>query len=981
MGLTAAFHQRDQPQAAFYGYGGFYRDLVNPMTSALGITGEGYFGSRGSFSTAENGFDAGVRLGLLSPITRLGFGWDYNLRDAETDFYLSFVHPLRRGGIIKGGGAFRVDYWPGRDHSFGLGVRLPVGQKFLGRTRARDSRVRLEDPEPPDQVALASEDLVEAFTRARDHAHWVNRLTVPYTDHWHADYDRAMERFVIEMEVIRAHIATSVDGIVGGPTEEVRALHYELDRAFSIATSARSLAPGEVTAVGAGAAEAARAIVLEHVLIPYDQLLGQRKSPDSTRGFGTSASAEFYEWLTRSDVPRSRLLATTWAFAKYLEIIEGVRTEVRRTWEDSRFVWLPLQLALQPEQHDSQAELNALVERMTRETFTRGNKHWYLENEQFQAELTRTILEADEYHVLWTHDFRGYDATGEPDEMAFRQVVHGYLPALIEGVRRYDEVGTMPQYFMFHDQMYFVANKGRLWIDLLQDPLHHTLELPDEYRSWSDSIAALQSELAGAVADAELMQSQSRHFRDGWIENQVKVHVSVTNPPDPSFWSPGILPVFMGMPDMVMRDHRKIAFYDVSEADPYRGRAIYTGMGIGEHYVGAGWEDRAMMVQGPALLSLKTAARQLLANQGFDDAEIPWTLRTRPFGAAYDAAVADSLSSLGSWGWDMQLHNQIGFRPKPVSVAKATLYSLMPPGSVIKAPDSIWGSHFWASMLIGNALRGGRSLVIAPAIRNAPSAGFPQMSRAQDVMVRLVVAGDILGEEIAARDGLLKVGLFNSTVPTGDIPEKMLAFARTLERTPWLRDLYGFHPDVAAELVAVAHALQGGGFERDYTIDQAARLPQLHLKANYFATREAWDGLLARADVAEPFRRYFEEMARQNEALARGDHRPSHLLLETLLPPSHVVIEDYEASLSAQARERIALFFLLGSHNQNNRSMALDGEVTFVVAGWSSLFGFPDFLIIAGLSEWIDDLDRLEEIFPRYLGLKRRISHWIRVAV
>jgi len=244
VGLTAAFHQRDQPQAAFYGYGGFYRDLVNPMTSALGISGEGYFGSRGSFSTAENGFDAGVRLGLLSPITRLGFGWDYNLRDAETDFYLSFVHPLRRGGIIKGGGAFRVDYWPGRDHSFGLGVRLPVGQRFLGRTRARDSRVRLEDPEPPDQVALASEDLVEALTRARDHAHWVNRLTVPYTDHWHAEYDRAMERFVLEMEVIRAHIAASADGTLGGPIEEVRALHYELDRAFSIATSARSLAPG-----------------------------------------------------------------------------------------------------------------------------------------------------------------------------------------------------------------------------------------------------------------------------------------------------------------------------------------------------------------------------------------------------------------------------------------------------------------------------------------------------------------------------------------------------------------------------------------------------------------------------------------------------------------------------------------------------------------------------------------------------------------
>jgi hypothetical protein len=35
----------------------------------------------------------------------------------------------------------------------------------------------------------------------------------------------------------------------------------------------------------------------------------------------------------------------------------------------------------------------------------------------------------------------------------------------------------------------------------------------------------------------------------------------------------------------------------------------------------------------------------------------------------------------------------------------------------------------------------------------------------------------------------------------------------------------------------------------------------------------------------------------------------------------------------------------------------------------------------AGLSEWIGDLDRLEAVFPRYLGLNRRISHWTRVAV
>ena len=50
----------------------------------------------------------------------------------------------------------------------------------------------------------------------------------------------------------------------------------------------------------------------------------------------------------------------------------------------------------------------------------------------------------------------------------------------------------------------------------------------------------------------------------------MKVHVNVTNPPDPSFWTEETFPFFMGLPDVIMRDHRKISFYDVTEEDPYK---------------------------------------------------------------------------------------------------------------------------------------------------------------------------------------------------------------------------------------------------------------------------------------------------------------------------------------------------------------------------------------------------------------------------
>jgi hypothetical protein len=95
-GVSAAVHRRDVAQAAIYAHGGFYRDVLNPVTASLGVIAEGYFGGRGAFTRVVNAADGGVRVGLLSPTFRLGFGWEYSIRDGEADFFASLVHPLRR---------------------------------------------------------------------------------------------------------------------------------------------------------------------------------------------------------------------------------------------------------------------------------------------------------------------------------------------------------------------------------------------------------------------------------------------------------------------------------------------------------------------------------------------------------------------------------------------------------------------------------------------------------------------------------------------------------------------------------------------------------------------------------------------------------------------------------------------------------------------------------------------------------------------
>ncbi|UCE02634.1 MAG: hypothetical protein JSW67_00005 [Candidatus Latescibacterota bacterium] len=136
-----------------------------------------------------------------------------------------------------------------------------------------------------------------------------------------------------------------------------------------------------------------------------------------------------------------------------------------------------------PEDHDTQEEIDSLVERITREKSTPGNQVWYVVNEQFHEQFNRTIHDAEDYHVLWIHDFRGLNSEGDPDSLSYEYVLRDYLGVLIRNVRRYDKTPRMPVYMIFLDQYFYEANKGRLWMSLLENPLGHRLHLPDRIQA------------------------------------------------------------------------------------------------------------------------------------------------------------------------------------------------------------------------------------------------------------------------------------------------------------------------------------------------------------------------------------------------------------------------------------------------------------------------------------------------------------------
>jgi hypothetical protein len=594
------------------------------------------------------------------------------------------------------------------------------------------------------------------------------------------------------------------------------------------------------------------------------------------------------------------------------------------------------------------------------------------------------VQEAEDYHVLWIHDYRGRDGAGDPDEMAFVHTVN-YLRALTRRVEAYDATGKLPVYMILLDQHYFEINQSRLWLRLLREPLHHEVRLPAEFAEWEEVLRREQEQLRTAVDGSLLLTVARSQYGEKWLKNLVKIHVNITNPADPSFFSwhvMGIMPV----PDNLMRDHRKIAFYDITEADPYRGMAMFTGMGIGSHYTGASWEDRAIMIQGPGALEVKNAARGLLEAQGFAADEIPHVLRPVPRPRDYeDALLANRRATIPAWLGDrgrvMQLHSETGFHDKPINVAKAIQYSMMPPGSVLNVPDSLWQSYIYASLLAGSALRGCRVMVIAPTAETAPSNAAPTLARAHGLMGRLIVFANLLERELEEQGGLLKVGLYDPRQAVGDIADRMLQAVENVE--PWMSRVYPPMPRVERAARDAAAILDSLGYEIRYLTETARdEKPKLHLKAQFMASGPGWERLLARPELGDVLRLYVRYLADNTRGLDEEGEIPDvRRFPEEMADRWSALIRNLLGELEEGERERLIYCFSVGSTNMDYRSMVMDGEVQIFVNGWQGLMGFVDFLLLPGLATWVDTTAELDALLPPPSGFTRGLAGFMKLSL
>ena len=917
---------------------------LNPLLGVIGGTLEGY-GTVGGLR------DAGVRAMATSRLFATSVGADWDLAHARVNPIVSWQGAIRRGGILGHGSMLRVDWIPAREQTLRVGVTAPMFDPLAGRTRPHATTVRIPDPPQPSAPAITPRD-------------------------------EATQRLARDIAAATATIAAYSNLSTNSAIQAVHASSYRVAMDRSRTALEELFGTALDPTQRASAARRARGAVLERIIIPVDSVFGRPKHVDVDRLAG-GAIVDFERWLNDSSgVATDQRPRVASAFAAWLGAVTSPMRAIVQGTSDTRLIWLPMDLALTLDQYDEQIEVDSLIGRVVGHPFTDGNALAYMRSTDLTLEVARSILAARQYHVLWTHEFMGREwYTRAIDNVGYTMVADAYLPALTAAVRRYDSTGVMPLYMILHDQFFYETSDGRLWLTILEDPLHASMRLEGDDGTRERHLLDRQNELRAAVAAASRLQQDARATGDAerWLRHVVAVQVNVMNQSDFSFRSGHIIPGLPFIPDNVMRDHRKLVIYDVNEADPHRGAAFVMGIGIGDAYSSASWEDRGFRIRGPATLDARAGLRETLRENGFAERDIPAPLR-----AVASQRAQEKKADRGEFtGRALQVHNEVGFGDKRSSIARAMLYNLAQPGAVIIAPDQLWFSETWAGMLAGAAARGAHVSIIAPALANAPIPDAPAMARAHDVLVRMLALRDSLAPVIREGGGALRIGLFAAQAQADDAAGRLREVRAGLARYPWIRQVIPFDEKTLAVLDRVEREIASAGRPDATKLATTAKPqpPQPHRKTQVVARPEAIAALLRQPGWDDMLAEAMRVQASQSTSFAEqlGETRPDVDTAATRRADQ--LMRSYEASIPAAERKRVSFYFAEGSHNMDDRGLMSDGEALVIVSGPQASAGLVDLFYMMARTTWVDRPDELERLLPRPSSLIGRFARWIRATL
>jgi phosphatidylserine/phosphatidylglycerophosphate/cardiolipin synthase-like enzyme len=919
---------------------------LNPLLGLIGGTVEGY-------ASAGGAEDAGIRAMATSRLFATSIGADWDMRHGRVNTILSWQSATRRGGVLGHGTMVRVDWIPAREQTLRLGVTIPTFQPLAGRTRPRATTVRI-----PDGPLMAAPAYVTTT----------------------APRDAAARKLVQEIASASDAIAAYSDLYTDGALRTARTSSYRAAMERSRTALVALFATGLDDTERKRAAERARTAVLDGIIIPVDSVFGRVKGVDVDR-LVAAATGAFDRWLADSSgIPVARQPFAGASFAAWIDAVTPTMRAIVARQRDPRLIWFPMDLVLTLDQYDQQIQVDSLIGRVVGHPFTDHNDLTYMRSTDLPLEVARSILAARRYHVMWTHEFMGREwYTRAIDNIGYTIVADAYLPALTAAVRRYDSTGVMPLYMVVHDQFFYETSDGRLWMTILEDPLHVSMHLPGDDGSHEAHLRERQNELRAAVASSRRLQQDARASGDAerWLRHTVSVHVNIVNPSDFSFRSGRIVPGVPFIPDNVMRDHRKLVIYDLDEAHPTRGAAFVMGIGIGEVYSSNAWEDRGFRLRGPATLDARAGLRQTLRENGFSESDIPAPLRS-----VASRRAQEEKANLGEFvGRALQVHNEVGFGAKRSSIARAALYNLAQPGAVIIVPDQLWFSETWAGMLAGAAARGARVQIIAPALANAPIPDAPAMARAHDVLTHLLALRDSLTPTLRESGGAFHIGLFAAHAAADDAAGRLREVRAGLARYPWIREIVPFDDKTLAVLDRVEHEVTNKRDATELATNEKAHPPQPHRKTQVIARPGAISALLRQPGWDDMLADAMRVQSRQTASFAQqlGDLHPA--IDTAAVRRADQMMRGYEASIPEAERKRVSFYFAEGSQNMDDRGLMSDGEAMLIVSGPQASAGLADLFYMMARTTWIDRPAELDRLLPPPTPIVRRFADWVRAVL
>jgi hypothetical protein len=107
-----------------------------------------------------------------------------------------------------------------------------------------------------------------------------------------------------------------------------------------------------------------------------------------------------------------------------------------------------------------------------------------------------------------------------------------------------------------------------------------------------------------------------------------------------------------------------------------------------------------------------------------------------------------------------------------------------------------------------------------------------------------------------------------------------------------------------------------------------------------------------------------------------GQQRDVRELPEKVWAARRVLLAAHEADLSPDELAKTVRYLQIGSFNMNDRSMLLDGEVELTVSGLAAESGMLDFIIVCGLTTWVDDQKQIDALLPAPSAFKRLVARW-----